>query len=61
MVVSRATFGVQGNVVPAVLALLTRLFWGAVLLWLVATAVVVAVHVARRAASIRSFPPPSRS
>ena len=39
MVVSRATFGIKGNVVPAVLALITRLFWGAVLLWLVATAV----------------------
>lgn len=34
MVVSRATFGLRGNVVPAALALLTRLFWGAVLLWL---------------------------
>ncbi len=36
IVVSRATFGLVGNVVPAALALLTRLFWGAVLLWLLA-------------------------
>jgi purine-cytosine permease-like protein len=36
LVVSRATFGIAGNILPAVLALLTRLFWGAVLLWLLA-------------------------
>jgi purine-cytosine permease-like protein len=36
IVVSRATFGVVGNIVPAILALVTRLFWGAVLLWLLA-------------------------
>jgi purine-cytosine permease-like protein len=36
MITSRATFGVVGNVVPAVLAVVTRLFWGAVLLWLIA-------------------------
>ncbi|MCY7413746.1 MAG: cytosine permease, partial [Salinibacterium sp.] len=41
MVVSRATFGVMGNVVPAILALVTRVFWGAVLLWLLATATVI--------------------
>jgi purine-cytosine permease-like protein len=35
MVVSRATFGVVGNIVPAILGLLSRLFWGAALLWLV--------------------------
>jgi purine-cytosine permease-like protein len=39
MVVSRATFGMRGNVVPAALALLTRLFWGAVMLWLAGVAV----------------------
>ena len=39
MVVSRATFGHVGNVIPAVLAVVTRLFWGGVLLWLLATAV----------------------
>jgi purine-cytosine permease-like protein len=39
MVVSRATFGHAGNVIPAVLAVVTRLFWGGVLLWLLATAV----------------------
>lgn len=38
MVVSRAAFGLVGNVVPATLALLTRVLWGAVLLWLLATA-----------------------
>jgi purine-cytosine permease-like protein len=41
MVVSRATFGLIGNVVPALLAVVTRLFWGAVLLWLLASSVAV--------------------
>ncbi|MCU1558310.1 MAG: hypothetical protein JWN09_2305 [Microbacteriaceae bacterium] len=36
MVVSRATFGLVGNVVPASLAVIVRLFWGAVLLWMIA-------------------------
>lgn len=36
IVVSRATFGLVGNIVPAILALVTRLFWGAALLWLLA-------------------------
>lgn len=36
MVVSRATFGLIGNILPAVLALVTRLFWGALLLWFLA-------------------------
>lgn len=36
MIVSRAAFGLVGNLVPAALALLTRLIWGAVLLWLIA-------------------------
>ena len=35
MVVSRAAFGVVGNSVPAVIAFLSRVFWGAVMLWLV--------------------------
>ncbi|HAM26891.1 MAG TPA: hypothetical protein DCP11_09380 [Microbacteriaceae bacterium] len=35
MVVSRATFGHLGNILPAAIAVLTRLFWGAVLLWLI--------------------------
>ncbi|CAN5224303.1 hypothetical protein BH09ACT5_BH09ACT5_16980 [soil metagenome] len=34
MVVSRASFGIIGNVLPSALAVITRLFWGAVLLWL---------------------------
>jgi len=34
MVVSRSAFGVLGNSLPAAVALITRLFWGAVLLWL---------------------------
>lgn len=38
MVVSRATFGLRGNALPTVLALLTKLFWGAVLLWLAGSA-----------------------
>ncbi|MCU1534350.1 MAG: hypothetical protein JWR53_831, partial [Glaciihabitans sp.] len=33
MVISRATFGVTGNVLPAIFGLVSRLFWGAVLLW----------------------------
>jgi len=37
VIVSRAAFGVIGNIVPAILALVTRVFWGAVLLWLAAT------------------------
>jgi purine-cytosine permease-like protein len=39
MIVSRATFGVLGNVLPSVLALVTRIFWAAVLLWLLASSV----------------------
>ena len=38
MVVSRATFGHLGNILPASVALLSRLFWGAVLLWMIAAA-----------------------
>ena len=41
MVVSRATFGLLGNVIPALLALVTRLFWGAVLLWLLGSSIAV--------------------
>jgi purine-cytosine permease-like protein len=36
MIVSRAVFGLVGNVVPAALAFVSRVFWGAVLLWLFA-------------------------
>jgi purine-cytosine permease-like protein len=36
MVVSRATFGHLGNLVPAFVALLVRVFWGGALLWLLA-------------------------
>jgi purine-cytosine permease-like protein len=39
MIVSRAAFGVVGNVVPALLALVTRVFWGAALLWLLGSSV----------------------
>ncbi len=39
MVVSRATFGVVGNVVPALLAVLSRVFWGGVMIWLLAASV----------------------
>ncbi|RDV44576.1 hypothetical protein DOE76_12535 [Leifsonia sp. ku-ls] len=38
LVVSRATFGMRGNVLPTVLALGVKLFWGAVLLWLAGSA-----------------------
>lgn len=41
MVVSRATFGLLGNVVPAFLALITRVFWGAVMLWLLGSSVAI--------------------
>ncbi|MCU1414742.1 MAG: hypothetical protein JWN80_2082 [Microbacteriaceae bacterium] len=36
MVTSRATFGTVGNAVPAIIAIVSKVFWGAVLLWLVA-------------------------
>ncbi|WP_166871607.1 cytosine permease [Salinibacterium sp. ZJ450] len=39
MVVSRASFGLRGNIVPALLAVITRVFWAAVLLWLLATSI----------------------
>lgn len=41
MVVSRASFGHRGNVLPAAIAVVTRVFWGAVMLWLAASAVAV--------------------
>jgi purine-cytosine permease-like protein len=39
MVVSRATFGLVGNGLPAVLALVSRVFWGGALLWVLAAGV----------------------
>ena len=39
MVVSRATFGLVGNALPAVLAVVSRVFWGGALLWLLAAGV----------------------
>ncbi|HEY4224650.1 MAG TPA: cytosine permease [Pseudolysinimonas sp.] len=39
MIVSRAAFGHAGNILPALLAVLVRVLWGGVLLWLLATAV----------------------
>ena len=39
MVVSRATFGTAGNVIPAVFAVVTRLVWAAALLWMLGTGV----------------------
>ena len=39
MVVSRATFGIVGNALPALLALVTRLAWAAALLWMLGTGV----------------------
>jgi purine-cytosine permease-like protein len=41
MIVSRATFGVVGNAIPALIALVTRVYWGAVLLWLLASSVTI--------------------
>lgn len=38
MVVSRASFGHLGNILPASIALITRVLWGAVLLWMIAVA-----------------------
>jgi NCS1 family nucleobase:cation symporter-1 len=39
MIVSRATFGLAGNGLPAVLAIVSRVFWGGALLWILATGV----------------------
>lgn len=39
MIVSRATFGIVGNGLPAVVALVSRVFWGGALLWLLAAGV----------------------
>jgi len=39
MVVSRAAFGHAGNILPALLAVVTRVLWGGVLLWLLSSAV----------------------
>ncbi|MBN9607186.1 MAG: cytosine permease [Actinomycetales bacterium] len=44
LVVSRATFGHYGNLLPAGLAVLSRLFFAAVLLWLLATGVAHVLH-----------------
>jgi purine-cytosine permease-like protein len=43
VVVSRAAFGTAGNIVPAVIALVSRVFWGAVLLWLFAASIAAVV------------------
>lgn len=43
MVVSRATFGLVGNVVPALVAFVVRIFWGAVLLWLLGSSIAVVI------------------
>lgn len=39
VIVSRATFGVVGNTVPAALILVVRVFWAAALLWLLSVTV----------------------
>lgn len=39
MIASRATFGLVGNAVPALLALVSRIYWGGALLWALATGV----------------------
>ncbi|MGO4593540.1 cytosine permease [Leifsonia sp. 2TAF2] len=38
LVVSRASFGMLGNLLPTAIALIVKLFWGAVLLWLAGSA-----------------------
>lgn len=39
MIVSRATFGLVGNALPAVLAVVSRVFWGGALLWVLSAGV----------------------
>ncbi len=39
IVVSRATFGIVGNAVPALLAVVTRLVWAAALVWMLGTGI----------------------
>jgi purine-cytosine permease-like protein len=39
MIVSRATFGLRGNALPAFVAFVSRVFWGGALLWLLGEAV----------------------
>ena len=39
MIVSRASFGLVGNAVPTVVAVLSRIFWGGALLWMLAAGV----------------------
>lgn len=39
MIVSRATFGLVGNGLPALLAVISRVFWGGALLWMLAAGV----------------------
>ena len=39
MIVSRAAFGLAGNLLPAAIALVSRVFWGSVLLWLFAASI----------------------
>lgn len=46
MVVSRAVFGHLGNLAPAALALITRVFWGGALLWLFAASAAHIVEIA---------------
>ncbi|EPR76122.1 transport-protein, putative permease for cytosine/purine [Leifsonia rubra CMS 76R] len=41
MVISRSAFGLVGNIIPALVALVARLFWGAVLLWVLASSVAI--------------------
>lgn len=55
MVVSRATFGLIGNVLPASIALITRLFWGGVLLWLLSSSVAAVLIGAEVSGSLSEF------
>ncbi|MEP6479150.1 MAG: cytosine permease, partial [Rhodoglobus sp.] len=55
MVVSRATFGLVGNILPALLALVTRLFWGAALLWILAISVTAVLTGGRISGGLSEF------
>ena len=56
MVISRATFGHIGNILPALIALIGRVFWGAVLLWLVGSSVAVVLGGAGATGSLGELP-----
>ncbi len=54
MTVSRAVFGSAGNVVPAIVSILSRTFWGAALLWVLGQAVSAVLVGAEQTAGLSS-------